>query len=100
MILDSVTGLRDVMAGKDYVLSEGLAVSLFLALRKQRLLTSLAARCDPRFAARAVALTKLRGALFQSRVLLHPGFASACQSVDFQREERPRSPRMTRYYLL
>ena len=36
MIPDSVTGLRAVMADHDYVLSDGLAVSLFLALRKQR----------------------------------------------------------------
>ena len=36
MIPDSVTGLRAVMADQDYVLSDGLAVSLFLALRKQR----------------------------------------------------------------
>ena len=36
MIPDSVTGLCAVMADHDYVLSEGLAVSLFLALRKQR----------------------------------------------------------------
>ena len=36
MIPDSVTGLRAVMADEDYVLSDGLAVSLFLALRKQR----------------------------------------------------------------
>ena len=43
MIPDSVTGLRAVMADQDYVLSDGLAVSLFLALRKQRPL-SLKAR--------------------------------------------------------
>ena len=36
MIPDSVAGLRAVMADHDYVLSDGLAVSLFLALRKQR----------------------------------------------------------------
>ncbi len=36
MIPDSVAGLRAVMAEHDYVLSDGLAVSLFLALRKQR----------------------------------------------------------------
>jgi len=36
MIADSVSGLRAVMADHDYVLSDGLAVSLFLALRKQR----------------------------------------------------------------
>ena len=36
MIPDSVTGLRAVMADQDYILSDGLAVSLFLALRKQR----------------------------------------------------------------
>ena len=36
MIPDSVTGLCAVMADHDYVLSDGLAVSLFLALRKQR----------------------------------------------------------------
>ena len=36
MIPDTVDGLRAVMADHDYVLSDGLAVSLFLALRKQR----------------------------------------------------------------
>ena len=36
MIPDSVAGLRAVMVDHDYVLSDGLAVSLFLALRKQR----------------------------------------------------------------
>lgn len=36
MILDTVDSLRAVMADHDYVLSDGLAVSLFLALRKQR----------------------------------------------------------------
>ena len=36
MIPDTVDGLRVVMADHDYVLSDGLAVSLFLALRKQR----------------------------------------------------------------
>ena len=36
MIPDKVDGLRAVMADHDYVLSDGLAVSLFLALRKQR----------------------------------------------------------------
>ena len=36
MIPDTVDGLRDVMADHDYVLSDGLAVSLFLALRKRR----------------------------------------------------------------
>ena len=36
MISDTVDGLRAVMADHDYVLSDGLAVSLFLALRKRR----------------------------------------------------------------
>ena len=36
MIPASVAELGESMAGKDYVLSDGLAVSLFLALRKQR----------------------------------------------------------------
>ena len=36
MIPDTVDSLRAVMADHDYVLSDGLAVSLFLALRKQR----------------------------------------------------------------
>ena len=36
MIPDTVTDLRCAMADHDYVISEGLAVSLFLALRKQR----------------------------------------------------------------
>ena len=36
MIPDTVDGLRAVMADHDYVLSDGLAVSLFLALRKRR----------------------------------------------------------------
>ena len=36
MIPDTVDGLRAIMADHDYVLSDGLAVSLFLALRKQR----------------------------------------------------------------
>ena len=36
MIPDTVTSLRAAMADHDYVISEGLAVSLFLALRKQR----------------------------------------------------------------
>ena len=36
MIPDTVDGLRAVMADHDYVLSDGLAVGLFLALRKQR----------------------------------------------------------------
>ena len=36
VIPDTVDGLRAVMADHDYVLSDGLAVSLFLALRKQR----------------------------------------------------------------
>ena len=36
MIPDTVDGLRALMADHDYVLSDGLAVSLFLALRKQR----------------------------------------------------------------
>ena len=36
MIPDTVDGLRAAMADHDYVLSDGLAVSLFLALRKQR----------------------------------------------------------------
>ena len=36
MIPDTVDGLRAIMADHDYVLSDGLAVSLFLALRKRR----------------------------------------------------------------
>ena len=36
MIPATVAELGESMAGKDYVLSDGLAVSLFLALRKQR----------------------------------------------------------------
>ena len=36
MIPDTVAGLRAIMADHDYILSDGLAVSLFLALRKQR----------------------------------------------------------------
>ena len=36
MIPDTVDGLRAVMADHDHILSDGLAVSLFLALRKQR----------------------------------------------------------------
>ena len=36
MIPDTVTDLRCAMADHDYVISEGLAVNLFLALRKQR----------------------------------------------------------------
>ena len=36
MIPDTVDGLRAFMADHDYVLSDGLAVSLFLALRKRR----------------------------------------------------------------
>ena len=36
MIPATVAELGELMAGKDYVLSDGLAVSLFLALRKQR----------------------------------------------------------------
>ena len=36
VIPDTVDGLRAVMADHDYVLSDGLAVSLFLALRKRR----------------------------------------------------------------
>ena len=36
MIPDTVTNLRAAMADHDYVISDGLAVSLFLALRKQR----------------------------------------------------------------
>ena len=36
MIPATVAELVELMAGKDYVLSDGLAVSLFLALRKQR----------------------------------------------------------------
>ena len=36
MIPDTVEGLRAIMADHDYVLSDGLAVSLFLALRKRR----------------------------------------------------------------
>ena len=36
MIPDTVDDLRAVMADNDYVLSDGFAVSLFLALRKQR----------------------------------------------------------------
>ena len=36
MIPDTVDGLRAAMADHNYVLSDGLAVSLFLALRKQR----------------------------------------------------------------
>lgn len=36
MIPDTVTDLRSAMADHDYVISDGLAVSLFLALRKQR----------------------------------------------------------------
>ena len=36
IIPDTVDGLRAVMADHDYVLSDGLAVSLFLALRKRR----------------------------------------------------------------
>lgn len=36
MIPDTVTDLRGAMADHDYVIPEGLAVSLFLALRKQR----------------------------------------------------------------
>ena len=36
MIPATVAELGEAMAGKDYVLSDGLAVSLFLALRKQR----------------------------------------------------------------
>lgn len=36
MIPDTVTDLRSAMADHDYVIPEGLAVSLFLALRKQR----------------------------------------------------------------
>ena len=36
MIPDTVTDLRSAMADHDYVISDGLAVSLFLAIRKQR----------------------------------------------------------------
>ena len=36
MIPETVADLRESMAGQDYVLSDGLAVSLFLALRKAR----------------------------------------------------------------
>ena len=36
MIPDTVDDLRAIMADNDYVLSDGFAVSLFLALRKQR----------------------------------------------------------------
>ena len=54
MIPDTVDGLRAVMADHDYVLSDGLAVSLFLALRKRRpLFRARAAGVARELAARA-----------------------------------------------
>ena len=48
MIPDTVDGLRAATADHNYVLSDGLAVSLFLALRKQRPLFLEARRASAR----------------------------------------------------